>query len=170
MGYACDVATFDSNSSKFSTWRMIFVIAVYPLEDFSFCTKFLLGKKPWRIVEFLSILHLWRTSDNFWKFYFSVDFAFFCFDPWCVRFLAELSENHHVYRTSRRETLAVTTHVCPTATFNMLSEIHGLRCNNCSKYCQHDLLRHKVGETKYLSFSINIYISRCTYSWGVWTK
>lgn len=42
----------------------------------------------------------------------------------------------------------VTTHVYPTATFYMLLEIHWLKCNKYWKYCQHDLLRHKVGEKK----------------------
>lgn len=56
------------------------------------------------------------------------------------------------------------------AAFNMVLEIHWMKCNEYSKYRQHDLLRHKVGEKDYLSLSINIYVSRCTCSQGVWTE
>lgn len=64
-------------------------------------------------------------------------------------------------------TLTVTTYGLRTATFHMLLEAHWPKYNNYSTYCQCDLLKHKVGENKYLSFSINMYVSRCTYSQGV---
>lgn len=53
------------------------------------------------------------------------------------------------------------------AAFPVLLEIRWVKCSKYSEYRQHDLLRHKVGERDYLSFSINIYVSRCTCSQGV---
>lgn len=68
-------------------------------------------------------------------------------------------------RTLRRDSRCHT-HTPPLAAFSLLLEVHRLKSNNYSKYCQHDLLSHKVGEKEYFSFSINIYVSRCTCSRG----
>ena len=108
----------------------------------------------------LPILHPFRAPHGFqnalsWLCIFLLWPMMFCFPS--------LAPREHLYLQDLEVgTLTVTTYALPTATSHMLLEVHWLKCNNYSTYCQRDLLRHKVGENKYLSFSINPYVSRCT--------
>lgn len=95
------------------------------------------------------------THAHTHRFDVPFDLAFLCFDLWWPSFSEDFEEGQPRH-----------THTPPPAAFSLLLEVHWLKSNNYSKYCQHDLLSHKVGEKEYFSFSINIYVSRCTCSQG----